>query len=42
VAVKGIDHTHTKTKSPQTNGICDRFRRNVVGELYGLAIRKWI
>src|SRR5262245_46288560 len=25
LAVEDIDHTRTKTKSPQTNGICERF-----------------
>jgi hypothetical protein len=25
LAVENIDHTRTKTKSPQTNGICERF-----------------
>ena len=26
-AVEDIDHTRTKVKSLQTNGICERFRR---------------
>jgi trans-aconitate methyltransferase len=26
LAVEDIDHTRTKTKSPQTNGICERYR----------------
>jgi len=26
LAVENIDHTRTKTKSPQTNGICERFQ----------------
>src|SRR5512134_1074793 len=26
LAVENIDHSRTKTKSPQTNGICERFR----------------
>jgi transposase InsO family protein len=25
LAVEDIDHSRTKTKSPQTNGICERF-----------------
>src|SRR3954447_11448313 len=29
LAVEDIDHSRTKTKSPQTNGICDRFHRTV-------------
>jgi transposase InsO family protein len=27
LAVEDIDHSRTKTKSPQTNGICERFHR---------------
>jgi transposase InsO family protein len=27
-----IDHSRTKTKSPQTNGICERFHRTVLDE----------
>ena len=27
IAVEDIDHARTKTKSPQTNGICERFHR---------------
>ena len=27
LAVEDIDHTRTKAKSPQTNGICERFHR---------------
>jgi len=25
LAVENIDHTRTKARSPQTNGICERF-----------------
>lgn len=27
--IEDIDHTRTKAKSPQTNGICERFRRTM-------------
>ncbi len=37
-----IDHTRTKTKSPQTNGICERFHRTVLDEFYRVASRKKI
>ena len=37
-----IDHTRTKTKSPQTNGICERFHRTVLDEFYRVAFRKKI
>ena len=32
LAVENIDHSHTKTKSPQTNGICERFHKTVLNE----------
>ena len=37
LAVENIDHTRTKTKSPQTNGICERFHRTVLDEFYRVA-----
>ena len=37
-----IDHARTKTKSPQTNGICERFHRTVLDEFYRVAFRKKI
>ncbi|MFQ5705034.1 MAG: IS481 family transposase [Gemmatimonadales bacterium] len=40
LAVENIDHTRTKTKSPQTNGICERFNRTVLNEFYRVAFRK--
>ena len=40
LAVEDIDHSRTKTKSPQTNGICDRFHKTVLNEFYRLAFRK--
>jgi transposase InsO family protein len=42
LAVEGIDHTRTKTKSPQANGICERFHRTVLDEFYRVAFRKKI
>jgi transposase InsO family protein len=32
LAVNDIDHTKTKAKSPQTNGICERFHKTVLNE----------
>ena len=29
LAIEDIDHSRTKTKSPQTNGICERFHKTV-------------
>lgn len=40
LAVEDIDHSRTKTKSPQTNGIVERFHRTVLNEFYRLAFRK--
>ena len=42
LAVEDIDHTKTKTKSPQTNGICERFHRTILEEFYQIAFRKKI
>src|SRR5215467_9531362 len=40
LAVEDIDHTRTKAKSPQTNGICERFHKTVLNEFYRVAFRK--
>ena len=40
LAVENIDHTRTKTKSPQTNGICERFHKTVLNEFYRVMFRK--
>ncbi len=42
LAVEAIDHTRTKAKSPQTNGICERFHRTVLDEFYRVAFRNKI
>lgn len=42
LAVEDIDHTKTKAKSPQTNGICERFHKTVLEEFYQIAFRKKI
>jgi hypothetical protein len=38
--VENIDHSRTKTKHPQTNGICERFHKTVQDEFYSIAFRK--
>ena len=38
--LEDIDHTKTKTKSPQTNGICERFHRTIQDEFYAIVFRK--
>jgi putative transposase len=42
LAVNNVEHTKTKTetKSPQTNGICERFHKTVLQEFYQVAFRK--
>ena len=40
LAVEDIDHTRTKTRSPQTNGICERFNKTILTEFYQVALRK--
>jgi transposase InsO family protein len=42
LAVENIDHSRTKTKSPQTNGICERLHKTVLDEFYRVAFRKRI
>ena len=38
--LEDIDHTRTKTKSPQTNGICERFHQTIQNEFYATAFRR--
>lgn len=40
LAIEDIDHTKTKAKSPQTNGICERFHRTIKDEFYAITFRK--
>jgi len=40
LAIEDIDHTRTKAKSPQTNGICERFHQTIQNEFYAVAFRK--
>jgi transposase InsO family protein len=40
LAIENIDHTKTKARSPQTNGICERFHRTLQDEFYSVAFRK--
>lgn len=40
LAVEDIDHSRTKTKSPQTNGIVERFHKTVLDEFYRVTFRK--
>ena len=40
LTVEGIEHSRTKARHPQTNGICERFHRTVQNEFYAVAFRK--
>ena len=40
LAIEDIDHTKSKAKSPQTNGICERFHKTILNEFYRIAFRK--
>jgi transposase InsO family protein len=42
LAINDIDHTKTKARSPQTNGICERFHKTVLQEFYQITFRKKI
>lgn len=42
LAVNDIDHTKTKTRHPQTNGICERFHKTILQEFYQIIFRKKI
>ena len=40
LAINDIEHTRTKARHPQTNGICERFHKTVLQEFYQSALRK--
>lgn len=40
LTIEDIDHTKTKAKSPQTNGICERFHKTLQQEFFWVAFRK--
>ena len=42
LAIENIDHSKTKARHPQTNGICERFHRTMKEEFYSVAFRKKI
>ncbi len=42
LAIKNIDHTKTKARHPQTNGIVERFHKTILNEFYQTAFRKKI
>lgn len=42
LAIENIDHSKTKARHPQTNGICERFHKTILTEFYQIAFRKKI
>lgn len=40
LAVNDIEHTKTRARHPQTNGICERFHKTILQEFYQVAFRK--
>jgi transposase InsO family protein len=42
LALNEIEHTKTKARHPQTNGICERFHKTILNEFYQVTFRKKI
>jgi transposase InsO family protein len=42
LTLEEIEHSKTKARHPQTNGICERFHRTIQNEFYAIAFRKRI
>lgn len=42
LALNDIDHTRTKARHPQTNGIVERFHKTILNEFYQVTFRKRI
>ena len=42
LALEDIEHTRTKARHPQTNGIVERFHKTMLDEFYRIAFRKTI
>ena len=40
LAVEDIDHSRTRARRPQSNGICERFHKTIQDEFYSTAFRK--
>ena len=40
LTIEDVDHTKTKARHPQTNGICERFHQTIQNEFYATAFRK--
>ena len=42
LAINDVEYTKTKARSPQTNGICERFHKTILQEFYQVTFRKKI
>lgn len=42
LTIEGIEHSRTKVRHPQSNGICERFHRTIQEEFYAIAFRRKI
>ena len=42
LGIENIDHSKTRARSPQSNGICERFHKTVLDEFYRVAFRRKI
>lgn len=40
--IEDIDHSKIRVRSPQSNGICERFHKTILNEFYQIAFRKKI
>lgn len=40
LAIEDIDHSRTKVRHPQSNGICERFHKTLLNEFYRVTFRK--
>lgn len=40
LAINEIEHTKTRARRPQTNGICERFHKTILQEFYQITFRK--
>lgn len=42
LSLENIEHTRTRARRPQTNGICERFHKTMLNEFYATTFRKKI
>jgi transposase InsO family protein len=40
LGINNVEHTKTKARHPQTNGICERFHKTVLNEFYQVTFRR--